>query len=80
MRHANCTQKMQMSYKKGNAMKDIKELWIEYQREKELQVVEIPITNHNEERLRELENAIFSRKRFEETLSMPTSSTDKIRA
>ncbi len=61
-------------------MKDIKELWTEYQREKELQVVEIPITNHNEERLRELENAIFSRKRFEETLSMPTSSTDKIRA
>jgi hypothetical protein len=61
-------------------MKDIKELWTEYQREKELQVVEIPVTDHNEERIKELENAIFSRKPFEETLSMPTVSTDKIRA
>jgi hypothetical protein len=61
-------------------MKDLKEIWIQYQREKELQVVEIPVTDHNQERIKELENAIFSNRILNETRQLPVSSTDKIRA
>ena len=61
-------------------MKDIKELWIQYQTEKELQVIEVPTTSHNDERIRELEKTIFNQKNLDETPRIPASSTPKIRA
>ena len=40
-------------------MKNVKELWMQYQLEKELQLVPVEVTDRNEERIKELRKLLF---------------------
>ncbi|MBN2525552.1 MAG: hypothetical protein JXR76_04100 [Deltaproteobacteria bacterium] len=40
-------------------MKNVKELWMQYQLEKELQLVPVEVTDRNEERIKELRKLLI---------------------